>query len=147
MKRNKQAYYDKYFETTWKNIKKTWKGIKSLIYLKTVASSVRNVLPLDNGDTMTNPYNIANNFNNYFASIAETTKKSRKYSQKHFSDYLANENGSTIFLQSTDKEEKANIMSSFNSSKGAYIKYVGGGAPRVLQIFQKKFRSPGDHRA
>ena len=28
--------------------------------------------------------------------------------------------------------------------KGAYIKYVGGG--RVLQIFQKKFRSPRDHR-
>ena len=31
-------------------------------------------------------------------------------------------------------------------SKGAYIKYVGGGGWRVLQIFQKKCRSPGDHR-
>ena len=30
---------------------------------------------------------------------------------------------------------------------GAYIKYVGGGGWRVLQIFQKNFRSPGDHRA
>ena len=29
--------------------------------------------------------------------------------------------------------------------KGAYIKYVGGGR-RILQIFQEKFRSPGDHR-
>ena len=84
MKRNKQAYYDKYFETTWKNIKKTWKGIKSLIYLKTVASSVRNVLSLDNGDTMTNPYDIANNFNNYFASIAETTKKQKIFTKTFF---------------------------------------------------------------
>ena len=52
-----------------------WKGIKSLISLKTVASSIPTVLSLDNGDIITNPYDIANTFNNYFASIAETTKK------------------------------------------------------------------------
>ena len=52
----------------WNNIKNTWKGIKSHISLKTVLS-------LENSDTITNPYDIANTFNNYFASIAETTKK------------------------------------------------------------------------
>ena len=75
MKKSKQAYYDKYFERNWNNIKNTWKGIKSLISLKTVASSIPTVLSLDNGDTITSPYDIANTFNNYFASIAETTKK------------------------------------------------------------------------
>ena len=75
MKKSKQAYYDRYFEKKWKNIKNTWKGIKSLISLKTVASSIPTVLSLDNGDTITNPYDIANTCNNYFASIAETTKK------------------------------------------------------------------------
>ena len=75
MKTSKQAYYDKYFEKNWNNSKNTWKGIKSLIYLKIVAFSVPTVLYLDNGDTITNPYDIANTFNNYFASIAETTKK------------------------------------------------------------------------
>ena len=70
------------------NIKNTWKGIKSLISLKTVVSDVPTLLPLDNGDTITNPYDIANTFNNYFASIAETTKKSIKYTHKHFSDSL-----------------------------------------------------------
>ena len=45
------------------------------------------VLFLDNGDTVTNPYDIDNTFNNYFASIAETTKKSIKYSHKNFSGY------------------------------------------------------------
>ena len=88
MKKSKQAYYDKYFERNWNNIKNTWKGIKSLISLKTVASNVPTVLSLDNGDTITNPYDIANTFNNYFASIAETTKKSIKYTHKHFSDSL-----------------------------------------------------------
>ena len=69
MKKSKQAYYNKYFERNWNNIKNTWKWIKSLISLKTVASSVPTV------DTIANPYDIANTFNNYFASIAETTKK------------------------------------------------------------------------
>ena len=42
-----------------------------------------------------------------------------KYSHKHFSDYLSNENSSTTFLQTTDKEEIANIISSLNSNKAS----------------------------
>ena len=72
MKKSKQVYYDKYFEGNWNNIKNRQKGIKSLISLKTVASSVATGLSLDNGHTITNPYDIANTFNNYFASIPET---------------------------------------------------------------------------
>ena len=97
MKKSKQAYYDRYFEKNWKNIN-TWKGIKSFIFLKIVASSIPTVLSLDNGDTITNPYDIANTFNNYFAFIAETAKQSIKYTHKHFSGYLSNESDSTIFL-------------------------------------------------
>ena len=114
MKKSKQVYHDEYFERNWNNIKNTWKGIKSLISLKTVASNVPTVLSLDNGDTITNPYDIANTFNNYFASIAETTK-SIKYSHKHFSDYLSNESSSTIFLQPTEKEEIDSLNSNKNS--------------------------------
>ena len=78
MKKSKQAYYDKYFQRNWNNIKKTSKGIKSLISLKTIASNVSAVLSLDNGDTITNFYDIANNFNDYFVSIAETAKTKHK---------------------------------------------------------------------
>ena len=78
MKISKQADYDKYFEKNWNNIKNTWKGIKSLISLKTVASHVPTVMSLDNGDTIASPYDIAKIFNNYFVSIAETTKKKHK---------------------------------------------------------------------
>ena len=104
--------------------------------LKTVASNVPTVLSLDNDDTITNPYDIANTFNNYFASIAETTKRSIKYSHKHFSDYLSNESSSTIFLQPTDKEEVANIISSLNSNKAGpnSIPY------RILLLLKMKFQ-------
>ena len=86
LKKSKQAY-DKYFKRNWNNIKNTWKGIKSLISLKTVASSVPAVLTLNNGDTITNPYDIASIFNNYFASILEATKKSIKYWNKIFQTF------------------------------------------------------------
>ena len=77
MKKSKQAYYDKYFERNWNNIK-TWKGIQSLISKKSVASSVPTTLSLDNGDTITNSYDIVNTFHNYFATIAQTTIKKHK---------------------------------------------------------------------
>ena len=51
--------------------------------------------------TITNPYDIADIHNNYFASIAEIIKRSIKYSHKHYSEYLSNESSSTIFLQPT----------------------------------------------
>ena len=75
IKKSKQAYYGKYFERNWNNIKNTWKGIKSLISLKTVVSHVSTLLSLDKGDTTSSPYDIANIFNNYFTSMAEITKK------------------------------------------------------------------------
>ena len=85
-------------------------------------SSVPGVLTLDNDDTITNPYDIANTFNNYFPSVDEATKKTKtktKYLYKNSSDYLSNESSSTVFLQPTDKEEIANIISSLNPNKAS----------------------------
>ena len=75
------------------------------------------MLSLYNGNTISNPHDIANTFNNYSAFIAETTKNNIKYSHKHFSDYLKEECESTIFLKPTSKEEIGNIISSLNSNK------------------------------
>ena len=83
-RKSKQAYYKKHFERNRSDIKNTWKGIKSLISLKTVVSSVPTALSLVNGDTITNRYDTANTFNNYFASIAGTTKRSKNTHIKIF---------------------------------------------------------------
>ena len=44
MKKSQQAYYDRYFERNWNNVKNKWKGIKSLISIKTVAFSTPTAL-------------------------------------------------------------------------------------------------------
>ena len=49
--------------------------MKPFVSLTTLTSNVPMVLSLDNGDTTTNPYDIANMFHNYITSIAKTTKK------------------------------------------------------------------------
>ena len=82
--------------------------MKYFISLNTVASSLPTVLPLENGGTMSNPYDIVNTCNNYFASIAETMKKSINIYINIF--HLSNETSSTIFLQPADKEEITNII-------------------------------------
>ena len=56
MMKSKQAYFDKYFERSWNNIRNIWKGIKSHISLKTIASSVPTARSRGNGDTITNRY-------------------------------------------------------------------------------------------
>ena len=78
---------------------------------------------------------IANTFNNYFASVAETSKK-KKNSLRHFSDYLSNENNNTIFLQPTNKEEMANIISYLNSDKASGPNSI---PYRILFLLKMKF--------
>ena len=79
-------------------LKKTFFNYKIKIKIKTTTTTgLKNEVkyyPMSEGNTciaepnlqITNPCDIANTFNNYFGSIAETTKKSIKYSHKHFSD-------------------------------------------------------------
>ena len=64
--------------------------MKFLISPKTVPSSVPIILSFDNGDTITNSYDIANTFNKYFVSIAETTKKSYNIHINESSSILIN---------------------------------------------------------
>ena len=70
MKKSKQKYFTKYFETNVKNLKNTWKGIKSIISLKNSTSSSPTVINFNN-ELTSDLLKIANVFNNYFSSIGE----------------------------------------------------------------------------
>ena len=74
---------------------------------------------LQGENLITNLYDIANICNNYFSSVADTAKENIKYSHKHFSDYLNNQCKSSIFIQPTNSEEIATIISNFNMNKSS----------------------------
>ena len=74
--------------------------------MKNVISTVPRTLS-HGVNTTTNPCEIANIFNNYFASVADTARQNINYSHKHFSEYLKHQ----------CNKEIANIISSLNINK------------------------------
>ena len=102
MKESKQIYYAKYFESNWNNIRNTWKGIKTIISIKNIITSIPHSIEFNNR-TITDP-TMSNVFNN-FTSIAEKTKSNIKFSPKHYTDYQSSTNTNTFFLTPTDKNE------------------------------------------
>ena len=116
MKRSKQNYYSKYFESNLTNIKNTWKGIKSVISMRNSSSITPTLLTVQNG-TIDNLKRIGNIFNNYFITIGKKTQPKIIYSYKNYTDYITNENRNSFFLSPTDKEEIKLILSSLDISK------------------------------
>ena len=97
MKKSKQNYFTKYFESNIKNLKNTWKGIKSIISLKNSASSSPNLLNFNN-ELTSDPLKIANVFNNYFSSIGEKAQSKIRFSNKTYTDYLHGDNLNSFLL-------------------------------------------------
>ena len=83
-----------------------------------------------------NPYDIANIFNNYFSSVADTAKENIKYSHKDFSDFLNNQCNNSIFIHPTDSDEIANIISSLNMNKSSGPNSI---PYKILNLLKKLF--------
>ena len=104
MKESKQIYYTKYFESNWNNIKNTWKGIKTIISINNIITTILHSIEFISR-TITDPTVMCNVFNNCFTSMDEETKSNIKLSPKHYTNYLSNTNTNTFFLTPTDKNE------------------------------------------
>ena len=85
---------------------------------------------------ITNPYDIANIFNNYFSSVADTAKENIKYSHKHFSDFLNNQCNNSILIQPIEGDKTANIKSALNMNKSSGLNCI---PYKILNILKKIF--------
>ena len=72
----KKAYYRNYFSKHKKNLQKVWKGIKEIINIKSKNFSSPTSI-MDGNKVITDPTEMANNFNNFFTSIADDILKKR----------------------------------------------------------------------
>ena len=113
MKESKQIYYTKYFESNWNNIKNTWKGIKTIISINNIITTILHSIEFISR-TITDPTVMCNVFNNYFTSMDEETKSNIKLSLKHYTNYLSNTNTKYLLLNSN--WQKWNIVYIFTSS-------------------------------
>ena len=110
----------KNFDSNWNNFKNTYKGIKSIIRLKDISTSVPRTL--NHNSTVTNPVEIANIFNNHFASVAEKTRANVNYSHKHFSACMGNKFSKSFCLSPTNKNEISSIISNLNPKQICWSK-------------------------
>ena len=85
--------------------------------MKNVTSTVPRTLS-HGENTTSRPCEIANVFNNYFASVAETAKQNINYCHKQFYEYVKHQFNNSIFIQPTDSKKIANITSFLNINKG-----------------------------
>ena len=86
--------------------------------MKNVISSVPKTIS-HGENTITYPCETTNVFKNYFASVADTAKENINYSDIHFCEYLKHQCKNSVFIQPTDSNEMANIISSLNIKKAS----------------------------
>ena len=86
MKKSKQNYFTKFFENNLKNLKNTWKRIKSITSMKSYSLYFPMILTYLS-ETIDNPKRISYIFKNYFSTIGEKTQEKIKQSHKNYSDF------------------------------------------------------------
>ena len=89
MKQSKKFYYANYFKNSIKDMKNTWKGIKSIISPKAKESESPKTV-LNKGEVLTNPIDISSSFNNFFCCVVTNIQSNIKQTFKPFHHYLTN---------------------------------------------------------
>ncbi len=75
IQKSKRKHQKSYFEEHSNNIKKTWEGIRKIVNVKKTTDFCISQLNVG-GKVVDDPVSVANNFNNFFASVGPNTEKS-----------------------------------------------------------------------
>ena len=97
-------------------MRKIWIGIRDLVSFK--SKKTQNPISLSIGSTISSdPEEVAETFNDFFASVADKVRSTIPPSNHHFSSFLKNSNPNSIFLQPVSPEEIVKIIRTFSASK------------------------------
>ena len=135
----KKAYYQRYFSIHKNNLQKIWKGIKEIINIKSKNFDHPTCIQVDD-QTITDPTNIANSFNDYFSSIADKILQKRKYNgTKSYRDFLSNRLLENFVFEDCSENEIKSIISSLDSSKSSGPNSI---PTDILQLLRDIIPSP-----
>ena len=132
----KKAYYTSFFEKNKQKSAEIWKGIRSLVNIK--SSKLSNIKLLDeNNQLIADPEKIVNTFNNYFSTIGSKIEQKIPVIPGNFKDYfnkkdkdgnlIINSSNSSFFLAPTVPEEVDKLIDQLNINKSA--------GPNSMQVF------------
>ena len=82
---------------------------------------------------------VANNFNDFFTSVADTVRASIPNTNHHFSSFFKHRNPNSIFLSPTTPEEVAKINRSFSETKSSGPRSI---PVRILRFLNLDIATP-----
>ena len=109
-------HFQNYFIKNAKDIRKTWSGIKNIINIRSSTKGQPTSILSDN-KLETDPTKIAEGFNNYFSSIAETLQEKIPILNNSFTKYLNTPLNHNFLFKSVDINEIIFIIDSLENSK------------------------------
>ena len=111
-------YFSNYFQRHTRNTRKRWQGVRKIISLKSSSSTKPISLEID-GTVTSDPFQVANFFNSFFSSVAESVRSKIPKSDKHFSEFLQNQNPDSFFLAPVTPDEVSKLIQSLSPSKSS----------------------------
>ena len=109
IRQSKKEHFQNFFSSHSNNLRKTWRGIKSIININKKGKGSPESL-LVNDDLITDPAAVANEFNSYFSNVARKLQNSIYSQGKFFKDYLVNPSEKSFFIIPTNKVEIIEII-------------------------------------
>ena len=133
LKRAKEEYFTNFFNENIKDIKENWKVLKHLVSIKQKKNNDTPSLITKDEKYITDPVSIANTFNNFFTSVAETVHSKIKFSNKSFKHFLSSEVNDFFKITSANREEIYEIISSLSTNKSCGSNSI---PTKVLHLLQ-----------
>ena len=118
MKASKRLYYNDYFLENINNSKKIWNGIKEIVRF-TPKINQKIVKIMQNGNELTDPKQVANAFNKYFANVGVNLARSIPKVNKLPLEYLKNPVSNTFYLFPITPSEVEIQISNLKPGKSA----------------------------
>jgi len=114
LRKAEKCYYASKLEAAKHNLQKTWKVINTIILRKKAETGIPSVI--QNNQTVNDPKEMADIFNNFFANIGQDLAKKIPKVDANFRDYLTGSIPQSIFLNPTTACEITTIIAGLKNS-------------------------------
>ena len=136
-RRSKKNHYARYFNIHSRNSRKVWSGVRDLISNK---ANPECSISITSGNSVTSdPETVANHFNDFFTTIADSIRDKMQPSFNHFSNFLKEPNLNSLLLAPTNAEEIAEVICSFSISKASGPNSIPA---RILKLINNDISVP-----
>ena len=137
-RRSKESHFKYLLEENKRNSFKIWQIIKEVININSQSRFSTNCLKIKDA-LVTDKDKIANEFNNFFNSIASKIDSKIVKTESKFHDSLNNPNEKTFFLNPTTAEEIEDHLKWLNGRKAVRINSI---PTKILKTFKKTLSQP-----